>query len=62
MMNDPEETQYLTMITEKLGEALTETNRIIERYEKEYKDALIYLWEYKSEFLLLHNNVNTITI
>ena len=49
MMNDPQETQYLSMIIERLQEALTETNWIIERYQMEYKEAMKYLWEHKSD-------------
>ncbi len=49
MINDPEEIQYLTMITERLQEALIETNRTIDRYQEDYKEAMKYLWEHKSD-------------
>jgi DNA helicase-2/ATP-dependent DNA helicase PcrA len=49
MMKYPEETQYLSMITEKLQQALNDTNLMIERYQEEYKEAMKYLWEHKSD-------------
>lgn len=62
MINNSEEIQHLTIITERLQEALTETNRVIERYQAEYKEAMKYLWEHKSDMDSMEKFTNEKTV